>query len=326
MRVKAEKTEPFHGSNSVFVLFPLRYFSEYGLRAACLSGAEQFPTGDDSTLTLVNGEVMPGKPIASEGGDVIRWLGKAFCDPFEIRQRNIRSIQLTASTEMRTPGVGNPGDFVFELSNGDILHGQLMNWGRDNILIKHAMAGRFEIPVDSVRWIHRHQPVITRNSDPKVQEASLQESPLEWFGFLDPDQIANETGASSWRIDGERLWSNASGARIRKQLVMPECLVIDLQMSWERQPDFVCYLGRAIPEKESGRDQDEISRENPSGDLTLPVEPRNPGWRLECSGRDLVMTLEQPGFVDVQKVLSLEDRSDLRLIIYFNSSKGRLMF
>ena len=105
---------------------------------------------------------------------------------------------------------------------------------------------------------------------------------------------------------------------------MPECLVIDLQMSWERQPDFVCYLGRAIPEEESGRDQDEISRENPSGDLTLPVEPRNPGWRLECSGRDLVMTLEQPGFVDVQKVLSLEDRSDLRLIIYFNSSKGTI--
>ena len=325
MRVKAEKNRAIPRQQlGVRSLSAPLFFGVWFACCACLSGAEQFPTGDDSTLTLVNGEVMPGKPITSEGGDVIRWLGKAFCDPFEIRQRNIRSIQLTASTEMRTPGVGNPGDFVFELSNGDILHGQLMNWGRDNILIKHAMAGRFEIPVDSVRWIHRHQPVITRNSDPKVQGASLQESSLEWFGFLDPDQRANETGVSSWRIDGERLWSNSSGARIRKQLVMPECLVIDLQMSWERQPDFVCYLGRAIPEEESGSDQDEISRENPSGDLTLPVEPRNPGWRLECSGRDLVMTLEQPGFVDVQKVLSLEDRSDLRLIIYFNSSKGTI--
>ncbi|MEC8473134.1 MAG: hypothetical protein VXZ38_00665, partial [Planctomycetota bacterium] len=325
MRRKAEKTRAIRRQQPCFRSLSLRlFFGVVSSCCVCLNGAEKFQTGNESSLTLVNGEVVPGEPSDSEGSEVVRWLGEAFCDPFEIRQRNIRSIQLAARSEMRPPEIGKSGDLVFELSNGDILHGQLMDWGRDKILVEHALAGQFELPLDSVRWIHRKQPVSTRNNDPELREASPKESSLEWFGFHDPDQRASASGASSWRLEGERLWSTSSGARIRKQLEMPGCLVIDLQVAWDRQPDFVCYLGRTILGEESDLVQDENSKHNSSDDLALPVEPRNPGWRLECSGQDLVMTLDQPGFVDVQKVLSLEDRSDLRLIIYFNGLKGTI--
>lgn len=281
-------------------------------------------------LVLTSGEVISGTVATSEDGSVIRWLGEGFFDPFAFRTRTVQAInfdhpvppQLARSTvDPEQPKL------IFEMRNGDEIAGDLLNWDKELISIRHPVTGELRFKADQLIWLHRYLPLEQPSGDAQATKADAALAISQW-GHLD-DPLAN--GANRWTLSEQSAWKRQGtaiatdqiGSRLTCGGVVPQRLLIDVSLAWTRTPDFVLsattgVVGQAGGLVKTATDQSDLNRG------ALSNASRLDGWRLECAGTQLVLVASFGEYVDLTELVSLDDRNSLRLLLYLDLLGGSI--
>lgn len=304
-------------------------------------GKLDVPTGgnevvDDPTkvgkgyLVLRDGESLTGNLVQSETGESIRWLGDAFCDPFEFRQRALEKLVFSSERGLAA-GRGDDHqadgiEFIFELQNGDSICGSLVRWDRELLVVRHPMAGDLQFLSSDLKWV-RHERRL-----PKDSTTLESDHRAIWRGFYDPASTNDDSSSDSevdlgagtrWKVSGSVISSETPGAKLIQDLPLPPRVFISLELEWDRHPDFSLCLFE--PDKSLNA---QVSKGNEPAtdvkDLGADSASGHACWRIECVGSDLVMVVEAGNDVDVRKLTSLDGKRGIRLAIYLDSEAGSM--
>lgn len=281
-------------------------------------------------LVLREGEALTGTLVQSEKGESIRWLGDAFCDPFEFRQRALEKLVFSSGSGLNA-GQGDEHqqdgtEFVFELQNGDSIRGSLVRWDRERLVVRHRMAGDLQFLSSDLKWVRhwRHLPEdpTTLNSDHRAI----------WRGFHDPvltDDLSRFAGEGelvagmNWALSGSVISSEIPGAKLIQDLPLPPRLFMNVELEWDRQPDFsLCLLepDHSLDAQVSKGEEQVTDAKDKGGDSASGYAC----WRIECVGSDLVMVVEAGNDVDVRKLTSLDGKRGIRLAVYWDGEAGSM--
>ena len=301
------------------------FFSCWLCGLVVLADDQQLAAGSNvvasGSLVLNNGEKIPGVIQPSGDGQLIRWLGNGFFDPFEFRRRAIRAMHFDA--DVLHANVAPDPSFVFEMRNGDVVFGDLVSWTPTTMVIHNRIAGTLELTSDRLRWMRR----LARADAISLLAGKDQAGPrFRWNGFSDTTVISSTVDGleiQPWQVQGTSVETELPGSKLIRSGNLPVRLLLDLKLSWSRIPDFVISIA---PEQFAGMDTNRIS-ETPEGDEANAVtvgQGRTDGFRLECAGSQLAMIASHGGYVDVQKIADLDGRSMIRLLVYYDLEKGSM--
>jgi peroxiredoxin len=177
---------------------------------------------DGSVLHLVDGSFLPGELRASQDPEVLEWRSPYFAQPLKFPLGAVHSV--------RYPIAGPPpkprGEYCFELTGDGMLYGNLLRLTADEVEVDSAGIGRMHLRREQIRRFYH------------------------WKGadliYLGPNGLAGwqETSVTpQWREEGGLIATDHPGASLFSDLALPEKAVIEVELSWKRQPDFVLALG-----------------------------------------------------------------------------------
>ncbi len=241
-------------------------------------------TSRKGALTLSNGDTVVGRLLPSESPGSIRWQDANFRQPFEFRLGAIKSIKFPVEPVNEVA----KGAFAFEFTSGDVITAALSVWDGETIELDSQQFGRLVVRADSVRRMHR-----------------IEENATLVFGSLAglQDWTTTTWDTSGWDEDGDHLWTNRAGATLNGDLGVPDRAVVEFEISWSDQPDFVFAVG-VDTESTADRDTD--------------------GWRFETAGGKLAVVREQTGTADVDVIADLTQLERIRLVAYLDQASGEM--
>ncbi len=234
-------------------------------------------------LLLNDGGRLPGSLEDSGEPDVLRWKNDAFTLPFAFPAGRVSVVRWPERKEAPRPG----GEFAFELTGGDVLHGSLVGLDATGAELDVPPHGRLRVERSRLRGF---APVRTRGE-------SVYDGPNGMQGWNAPSE-------GGWRDEGGNLLSDVAGTSIRAELGLPTRAAVELEVSWTQKPSFIVSLGVG------------------DGDVHLQ-QP----FRFEVWGDDLVAvgeTEQDADVVSLQRlgpgpgrlhVLAFLDREDGRFLI-----------
>lgn len=233
-------------------------------------------------LTLINGNSLHGHLDTNQGASRIHWHGRGFVTPFQFRTSAVKSIKFPKRETPKT------GDFAFELVNGDLITGDLVGWAKETFYVSSQELGELTIASKSILRLHRIE-----------ENASLVFASLA--GLQDWANTAWDT--ENWQEDGASLRTKTPGASLNGDLSVPDRCVIEFELSWEGQPDFV---------------------------LALAVDPENAadqstdGWRIETAVNNLAIIRETDDSGDLDLMLDLTNKTSIYLTAFLDQQKGEV--
>ena len=252
--------------------------------AACVSAHADDQTDEAfGILTLVNGDKFPGQLRASESNPHIRWHSKGFVDAFAFRSEAVQSA--TFPTRMKY----EPQDeFVIQLRDGDIVTGDIVDWQYDRIVCRAESIGNLAIATDAIRHIHRRL-----SADVKRVQFVTDLNDWKTVGW----------STDGWSNEGEFLSTTTPGTSLNGNFDLPHRSLVDLEVSWSGDPDFVIAIGT-----------------DPGNEIDNHMD----GWRLETVDQELIAVREQLQKADIDVVRDLKDRQRIRLLASLDQIAGRL--
>lgn len=301
------------------VLFTGVYLIQcYALPAPC-TGAEKH-----AKLILDDGVVIAGHPIEWSAPDQIRWQGDSFCDPFVFRHRAVQEILFAQTGELEATTELTPELFRFEFKNGDVIIGAVRQWDGKTIVIENRIAGSLRLSsqqVKSVRAIRRLQPVVGETSNLDGTQSPVEpvwtHVPVSDVATARERSKLGDQGMNN-RRPALNLFGN--GYTVQRKIPLKDRILLDITFGWKGVPDFVLAFGfacRKVPDRST-------RAEGRSEEFTTgrPGTARFDGWRIECAGSRLVLIVERDGFVDLEPLASLDQRSGIRLLVYHDPQAG----
>ena len=175
------------------------------LAAACLAA------GDDAVVRFSNGDQLTGEVLALSG-DKLTWKSQLLKEPAEFELRHIVDLSMPAANTAQTDS-GAEHKAVLEMTNGDIIQGQLAGLDDNEIRLKTPYAGDL-----TIRRVNVDSVSISRSSDYLYRGPNSME---EW----------TLSGAGSWQFRGGALHSKSPGG-IAREVDFPDECVIAFDAAW----------------------------------------------------------------------------------------------
>ncbi|WP_175517721.1 TlpA family protein disulfide reductase [Planctomicrobium piriforme] len=232
-------------------------------------------------LTLTSGDSVAGQFCEVSFPTTICWQGKDFTRPFEFQLSGVQRVQFPAAEEAPTTG-----DCLLELHGGDLIYGNLVSWNPSWIELQTAQFGHIQIRATALRRITF---LDEKNNLLLPGMAGIR----KWLGEK-----------SKWHDDGTGIWTDIKQAELTRDVGLPERAIIEFEISWRKQADFVLALG--VPDK------------------TVPLG-NNVGWRFETWSNSLNLVCERDSVADLTPVetLAQPDRR-IHLVAYLDQLKGEM--
>ena len=176
-----------------------------------------------AVLHLVNGDRLPGTVLDSDLEGRLQWQGTAFTKPFRFDGESISKIRFAAPSF----AAAEAGEFRFDLSGGDVLFGDLVSVGTDELIVDASQAGRLRLK--------RSESL--RLSRCRGNPALIYQGPNGLDGWGPPES------AAAWNDDAGHLTTDRDSAVLECDVKLPPQALIELAISWKTQPDFALVLG-----------------------------------------------------------------------------------
>ncbi|HEV3022028.1 MAG TPA: hypothetical protein VGX76_06160, partial [Pirellulales bacterium] len=194
--------------------------------------ADTAPT-PPAVLYFVNGDHLPGTPLDGDQTNAFLWQATDFTRPFRFDGDSISEIRFGAPSAAAAVA----GEFCFDLSGGDVLHGDLIAIGDDELVVDSSRAGRL--------WLKRAGAL--RMSRCRGNPALKYQGPTGLDGWGPPE------AAAAWSDDGGHLATDRESAVLTNDLALPPQTLIELAISWKAQPDFALVLGAGAGDADARR-------------------------------------------------------------------------
>ncbi len=179
------------------------------------------PTGGMDVVVFLNGDRLQGRLVsANPAGYGLRWKHPCAVRDMEFALQGISSVKLAPRGESRTL----PPGALIELTNGDILTGQIAGLDNEKLMVDTWYAGRLNIR----RFMAR------RIKPGAIQEQVVYEGPnnLEEWSFP-----ARERARAAWQFRNGTLYALQVFPIGRVIENMPDAVDIELQISFSRYPE-----------------------------------------------------------------------------------------
>ncbi len=226
-------------------------------------------------LRLKNGDVVSGAFADSQSASVIRWQHPDFVSPFEFPVAAVAGASFSG-TSQEVPAVGS---VCLELVAGDRLYGSIVGIDEERIRLKSDELGELSVSRSSIMSLVRWQ-------NGKA------------VSFIGPGKLADWTiggNEQSWHQSGGRIRSDKFGAIMFRNVDLSPRSRIDIELSWENQPNFVLALGVLNNEQKSATEN---------------------ALRLEVWGEQVVAVWEVGKIADVAVVGTVDEMNEhLRMTI-----------
>ncbi len=206
------------------------------LIASCLSNSTRLASAADilpaapthAVLHLANDGFVTGELQENAVGSAIRWQSPAFTAPFDFALNGVSAVHFPAPAKLPRP----TGEWCFELDQGTVLFGTLIDWSGDALEIDASRIGRVRVKSSSVRRFFR-----SRDSGDVI--------------YLGPSGLAGwqlSPASKAWREDFGHLATDQEGFA-QGNFGIPPRAAIEFEISWKKKPDFVLALAVGDDEK-----------------------------------------------------------------------------
>ncbi len=234
-------------------------------------------------LYLQGNDWVAGKPAAASQPDKIAWQSPAFTEPFEFDPQVL--------TRARFPVSSAPGwrdhEYRLELAGGDVLYGELVSVGDENLVFRSSLAGELRVKRSAARCLERCQ--------------------ANALVYLGPSGLAEwqlPKGADTWQEDEGQLVTDKDGAALFSKIDLPARALIEFEVSSLFPPVFRLALG-----------------------VGAEAAGHHKGFRLEVVDQDVIAVYETKSDIDVARVMTLSpgperDRVHLRVLLDQESQRA----
>jgi len=235
------------------------------------------------SLRLANGGFVAGALAESSDSGMLRWQAPLFAGPLEFALDGIDAVSFPTPATLPKPR----GQFRFELADGDILFGSLVDLNAQEAVLDVPLAGRIRVRRDCIRQFSRW----------KDGAALVYQGPnglADWTVSPSPD---------AWRHDRGQLETDQARAFAQGNFAIPPRAAIEFEISWKGKPDFMLAMGM-------GRDE-----------ATLPV-----AFHVEAWDNMLVLyreTAREAEIAGLQKIT--DDVHRAHFVIYLDQENGRCL-
>jgi thiol-disulfide isomerase/thioredoxin len=265
--------------NSIRFLVAALACVHLGLMPPAATAADPAP---GSILHLTNGGFVAGELRGSDDPKVLQWRSPLFARPLEFPLGAVKGVHYAAPAPPPRPA----GEYCFELVNDDVLYGDLLGLTDDTVELNSARVGRVKLSREQVRRMYRW-----KGAEPV---------------YLGPNGLAgwrDRSATPQWRDEGGHLLTSQAGASLYADLGIPEKAVIEVELSWQRRPDFVFALAVG--------DRDDIGRN---------------AFHFEVWDNELVVVGESTRDADVASLQTLPaGEGHIRVLVYLDQKQRRLI-
>jgi len=248
-------------------------------------------------LHLSNDGYLPGQLLDSDQTDVIRWQSRLFTKPFEFPLSGVSTAQFPVVLPRPKPA----GEYCFELTGGDVLYGDILEFSESSLLIQAADAGTIHVSRTNIQRIYRWK---------ETSLIYLGPSGLDGWDFAMPGIPTGEI----WSSEGGWPRTTAEGASLFRDFGLPARSAIEFELSWNDAPDFELVLG---PRNLQG-----------IADAAQVVQGKTPiedEFRFEVWDDELVVVGESERDADVASVTPIASGPGaVRVQLYLDQQKQRL--
>ncbi|MDA0282154.1 MAG: TlpA disulfide reductase family protein [Planctomycetota bacterium] len=248
-------------------------------------------------LHLANDGILPGSILDSAQSGQIRWKSPLFTHPFEFPLSSISMAQFPTRVPRPEPG----GEYCLELTEGDVLYGDISELSDASLSVTTAHAGTVHINRSDVQRIYRWK------------ETSLIY--LGPGGLDDWSQTLNgEASTDAWSSDGGWPRTASPNASLFGTFSIPARSAIEFELSWNDLPDFEFVLGA-----DSGLDVSGLPIGNARATKT------DDAFRFEVWDDTVVVMGESERDADVAEVTPVvSGPGGVRVQLYLDQEKQRL--
>lgn len=239
-------------------------------------------------LRLKDGSFAMGELKPSVEAGRLGWKSNGFQDPFQFDLRSLRSVTAILAPETEKDLLPTTGQ-LFELSNGQIVAGQLVEINDKHLIADSRVLGRVRID--------------------RTQVVSIVDAgyvgQVVYSGPIDDERWKPLTKDDDWLFEGGALVASRQGAAIVGDVSLPSKSQINIILSWKGVADFVVSFGTLANNK--------ISR----------IEEIPAAARLEVWDKQLALVREVDGGADIALISDLTGANPrIELTIYLDQEAG----
>lgn len=248
-------------------------------------------------LHLSNDGFILGRLLDSDQADVLRWQSRLFTKPFEFPISGVSTAQFPVVLPRPKPA----GEYCFELTGGDVLYGEILEFSESSLLIKAADAGTVHVSRKNVQRIYRWK---------ETSLIYLGPSGLDGWNFTMPGIPTEEI----WTSEGGWPRTTTKNASLFRDFDLPARSAIEFELSWNDSPDFVLALGprnlRGIVD---------------APEIVQGKTPIDDEFRFEVWNDEIVVVGESERDADVASVTPIASGPGaVRVQLYLDQQKQRL--
>ena len=173
-------------------------------------------------IHLHDRDSVTGELADSAAADRLLWRSPAFAAPLEFPLAAVRTVHFPVNVNMPQPA----GEYGVELAGGDAFFGELLELNADRLSIDAVGLGPLHIDRAMLRRLYRLKAIELVFTGPNG---------------LDGWKVSGSNTA--WREDRGHLVSDEIGAVIRRDFKAPALARFEVELSWQKKPDFDLAFG-----------------------------------------------------------------------------------
>lgn len=251
----------------------------------------------EPVLHLTNESFLPGQLQDSVRPGTLRWKSRFFTQPFDFPINGVSTAQFPVVFPRPKPD----GEYCIELSNGDVVYGEILDFSDEALQIQGTNAGSIHVKRQAVQRIYRWK---------ETTLIYLGPNGLDGWDVSTPGVPTGDI----WTSDGGWPQTNTSNASIFRDLNLPAKSAIELELSWNDVPDFELVIG---PRNLNGVVE--------AAEQVISNRPIDNAFRLEVWDRQLVVVGESERDADVDSVTPIASGPGaVRVQLYLDQEKQRL--
>lgn len=248
-------------------------------------------------LHLANDSFLPGQPLDTDQPDALRWQSPSFTKPFHFPLSGISTAEFPVVLPRPKPS----GEYCIELSSGDVIYGNILEFSESTLRIQAANAGTIHVSRASIQRIYRWK---------QTSLIYLGPNGLDGWDYAMPGVPTGDI----WTSEGGWPRTTTPNASLFRDFGLPARSAIEFELSWNDMPDFELVLG---PRNLRGI----VDAVGPAPAIA-PVEDE---FRFEVWDGELVVVGESERDADVARVTPIASGPGaVRVQLYLDQEKQRL--
>ncbi len=248
-------------------------------------------------LHLANDSFLPGQPLDTDQPDTLRWQSRLFTKPFLFPLSGVSTAEFPVVLPRPKPA----GEYCIELSRGDVIYGNILEFSDSALHIQAANAGSIHVGRASIQRIYRWK---------ETSLIYLGPNGLEDWDYAMPGVPTGDI----WSSEGGWPRTTARNASLFRDFGLPARSAIEFELSWNEMPDFELVLG---PRNLRG-----------IADAVAPapaIAPVDDEFRFEVWDGELVVVGESERDADVARITPIASGPGaVRVQLYLDQEKQQL--